>query len=250
MDHDSQHTPSQEAALVDDFISHHVHTTAAPASPVSHVSVPDPSPESDLVSQDMIHPLIRNRPLESAEDIAAWIAERRSRYPTEANIRRKAAEEKTAAASKRPRLDTLPDTDPLGALAAYGPPSDTASDAESSDSGSDNSPPTVASVKCAVHTPFRPSGLGPGDDRRKLRVCRFYARGSCHKGAACPFSHPESMKPANESSVEPSDAQPATLLARLMAKDIDRENRRVLQCIEYILDQNFLNIPSQPRIFS
>ncbi|KAJ2081492.1 hypothetical protein H4R24_002317 [Coemansia sp. RSA 988] len=250
MDHGTPRPPSQDAVPVDDFISRHVDSTTTPDTSVPQVSVSAPPPESDLVSSDMIHPLIRNRPLESAEDIAAWIAERRSRFPTKANIRRKAAEEKAAAASKRPRLETLSDANPLGALAAYGPPSDGSSDPESSDTGSDHSPPTVAPAKSAVYTPFRPSGLGPSDDRRKLRVCRYYARGSCHQGAACPFAHPASMKPVEESSTQTSEAQSTTLLARLMAKDIDRENRRVLQCIEYILDRNFLNVPSQPRTFS
>ncbi|KAJ2801909.1 hypothetical protein H4R20_003490 [Coemansia guatemalensis] len=250
MDNDAPRPPSQNAVPVDDFISRHVDSTAAPDSPAPQVPVSDPPPESDLVSPDMIHPLIRNRPLESAEDIAAWIAERRSRYPTEANIRRKAAEEKAAAVSKRPRLETSPDANPLGALAAYGAPSDSDSNSESSDAGSDHSPPTVAPAKSTVYTPFRPSGLGPSEDRRKLRVCRYYARGNCNQGAACPFAHPASMNPVEESSVQTTDAQPTMLLARLMAKDIERENRRVLQCIEYILDRNFLDVPSQPRTFS
>ncbi|KAJ2461004.1 hypothetical protein GGF42_000472 [Coemansia sp. RSA 2424] len=123
---------------------------------------------------------------------------------------------------------------------------------ESESSESDDDRPEIASTKPqTTRAPFQPSGLAPGEDRRKLRVCKYFAKGSCHKGAACPFSHPDSLNKARETTSHSSVAEPrpakssASLLEMLMTKDIDRENYRILQCIEYICDREFLGAPAQ-----
>ncbi|KAJ2683560.1 hypothetical protein H4R19_006985 [Coemansia spiralis] len=176
----------------------------------------------------MIHPLIRGRSLDTPEDIAAWIAERRSRYPTAANV-----EAKATAGTKRARTDT---GSPLAALASYGGDSD-------SDAGS-GSEPEEAPAKTVCQAPFRPSAMAPDEDRRRLRVCQFFARGRCNKGDRCPFAHPESMRAAADEP-PPGSRPRATLLEMLMAKDVERENYRVLQCIEYIADRAYLGVPAR-----
>ncbi|KAJ2342852.1 hypothetical protein IWW50_000927 [Coemansia erecta] len=262
---------------VDDFISQHIvtpkesspHTISdapgsphaisdAPGSPHAISDAPTSADlthnnhnsrrklESELASSDSVHPLIRNRRLETPEDIAAWIAERKSKYPTDANVRLKSEHPVDA---KRKHGDV---ENPLSALANYGDADSSSS--SSDDESSDNDAPDIAPAKSqTAPVPFRPSGMAPNEDRRKLRVCRFFARGACAKGSRCPFAHPEPAHPnktdadANGEPPAMSNTKHASLLAMLMAKDIDRENYRVWQCIDHICRNNFLDIQPHHR---
>ncbi|KAJ1995385.1 hypothetical protein GGI25_002502 [Coemansia spiralis] len=224
--------------------------------------------------QEQIHPLIRSRRLETPEDIATWIAERKMKYPTSANIKLKAEQqagqeaEGKGALGKRKRpghssdagVSSTSDNNALAsALAAYCDSSDensensdsnSSSADDESDSDSDAAPEMASTKNIAAKTPFRPSGLAPGEDRRKVRMCKFFARGKCNKGNTCPFAHPEAMQKTSK-NVSSNDADVAAtmqkreggLLGMLLAKDIERENHRIYQCIEYICDNDFLGVP-------
>ncbi|KAJ2804214.1 hypothetical protein H4S07_004281 [Coemansia furcata] len=254
--------PARDAPVIDDFLTAHVqnHSTApahASASPVdSGIPVAPtqtkPKPAAAAALDEQIHPLIRSRRLDTPEEIAAWIAERKAKYPTAANSRAKtpqaAAKRKLSAATEDPPPATT--ANPLGMLMQYAGESDTSEP----DSDDDEGPELASTKPPPVRAPFRPSGLAPGEDRRKLQVCKYFAKGSCHKGKTCPFSHPESLNKLQESTTPSNAATEAkqakggsssSLLAMLMAKDIDRENYRIFQCIQYICDRNFLGTPSQ-----
>ncbi|KAJ2874150.1 hypothetical protein GGH93_002646 [Coemansia aciculifera] len=274
--------PARDAPVIDDFLSAHVqnHSTApvqelASASIVAvdssrnivapsqtKITMPKPAARAVVVADEQIHPLIRSRRLDTPEEIAAWIAERKAKYPTAANTRAKVDQTASALATtsahangkrKHPVTEKIStantasaaSTNPLNMLMQY------AGESESSESDADDDGPEVVSTKPpATRAPFKPSGLAPGEDRRKLQVCKYFAKGSCHKGNACPFSHPDSLnKPrkntAPNSATEPKPAKGGpSLLEMLMAKDIDRENYRIFQCIEYICDKNFLGAPA------
>ncbi|KAJ2840032.1 hypothetical protein FBU31_000589 [Coemansia sp. 'formosensis'] len=262
---------ARDAPVIDDFLTAHVqnHSTApahASASPVdSGIPVAPiqtkPKPMPPAADDEQIHPLIRSRRLDTPEEIAAWIAERKAKYPTAANSRAKdpqaaansraktpqaAAKRKLSAAAEDPPPATA--ANPLGMLMQYAGESDTSEP----DSDDDEGPELASTKPPPVRAPFRPSGLAPGEDRRKLQVCKYFAKGSCHKGKACPFSHPDSLNKLQESTPsnaieakQPKGGSSSSLLAMLMAKDIDRENYRIFQCIEYICDRNFLGTPSQ-----
>ncbi|KAJ2747552.1 hypothetical protein GGI20_000377 [Coemansia sp. BCRC 34301] len=216
------------------------------------------------MTDDQIHPLIRSRRLDTPEDIAAWIAERKAKYPTNANARLKEDQrcgaqtiagasnavscrgsKRKGSASEETAAGPANSTNPLDMLVKYV--------GESESSENDDDEPEVASTKPpTIRAPFKPSGLAPGEDRRKLRVCKYFAKGTCHKGNACPFSHPASLSLARQSTTDHgSDAETrpikgnTSLLEMLMTKDIDRENYRIFQCIEYICENNFLGTPTQ-----
>ncbi|KAI9482352.1 hypothetical protein LPJ78_003997 [Coemansia sp. RSA 989] len=217
---------------LDDFVAQHVATSHEEKQPEAS----DSHAASIPVSSDLVHPLIRNRRLDTPEEIAAWIAERKSKYPTDANIKRKAEAEQHEQNAKRVRAEKA--QNPLSMLANYGADSDSNSALPDSDSdeSSDSAPETASAKPQGPQAPFRPSAIAPGD-RRKLRVCKFFARGSCHKGDKCPFAHPE--KPTEEEA----PVQRKSLLEKLMAKDIERENYRVWQCIEFICKHKFFDLP-------
>ncbi|KAJ2160498.1 hypothetical protein GGF46_002198 [Coemansia sp. RSA 552] len=261
---------TRTAPVVDDFLTQHIQapgssTCAEPtdtdADPkntgVEGTAVPENvdaegssgskgAAKAAELATDMIHPLIRNRRLDTPEDIAAWIAERKSKYPTDANIRMKAAASEDDHSNNNKRK--LPDAaNPLlSALGGYGGGSD--SDGGGAASSDSDSAPEEVSAKpaSAPQAPFRPTGIAPTEDRRKLRVCRFYARGGCRKGASCPFAHPDTL-PAPPEQAGPGPVQ-TSLLEKLMAKDIERENYRIWQCIEYICDHDFFGVPVRYNI--
>ncbi|KAJ1885417.1 hypothetical protein LPJ66_010127 [Kickxella alabastrina] len=218
---------------------------------------PAPMPKSKPIadaSVDQIHPLIRNRRLETPEEIAAWIAERKAKYPTEANIRRKTQEqEQTQEPAKQPNKRKHEDTsaNPLASLLSAYASSQEEEEEEASDSGSDAPEMAPAKLYAPKQTPFRPSTIAPEADRRSLRVCKYFTMGRCTKGPRCPFLHPESIQKKQQQQQqqqaqnEPDEgpALKSSLLQMLLAKDIARENYRVLQCIEYICDKSFLGVP-------
>ncbi|KAJ2543378.1 hypothetical protein EV175_005982 [Coemansia sp. RSA 1933] len=249
--------PASQPLAVDDYVAAHI-VAAEPAKPAELPIQAEPAPArrepskpTPMALLDQIHPMIRSRRLNTPEEIAAWIAERRSKYPTDANMRRKAADQtdNTPAASKRKRMEDNDGPAPANPLAAamalYGTAASD-DDAHSSED-SDEAPESAPAKTRPPNMPFRASGMAPGEDRRKLRVCKFFARGSCNHGAACPFAHPESLQkaraadPAPETLRTPRDG----LLHRLLAKDIERENHRVLQCIQYICDNDYLGVPAR-----
>ncbi|KAJ2003780.1 hypothetical protein GGI04_001454 [Coemansia thaxteri] len=216
---------------------------------------------------DQVHPLIKSRRLDTPEEIAAWIAERKAKYPTNENIRLKAMQTSGGdnashsslghASNKRKHNSvelttavSAPSSNPLSMLMSYAGESDADKSSDDDSSDDDKAPDLMSSKPPAVQAPFKPSGLAPGADRRKLRTCKYFAKDRCHRGNACPFAHSEPHKPRETlppaSAAEPSSAKGTqSLLEMLMAKDIDRENSRILQCIEYICDKNFLGVPAQ-----
>ncbi|KAI8323858.1 hypothetical protein GQ54DRAFT_93997 [Martensiomyces pterosporus] len=282
----------QEASVqtIDDFLSSHVQAAETPHPP--NGTIPPAAEElhrqADLDNgsdkagnrlapkrpplaalEDQIHPLMRNRRLETPDDIAAWIAERKSKYPTDANIHRKNEEASVDGKrkhsmtdphiAKKDRKGSRVDSNPLSMLAGYGTElsddnSEAGSRAESpadsgSDSDSDSDAPEIVSAKHQpAPAPFKPSGIAPGADRRKLCVCKFFVKGNCRKGNACPFAHPESVMERvsrEENTADSKAASGGNLLEMLLAKDIERENHRVFQCIEYICNNDFLGVPLQ-----
>ncbi|KAJ2656390.1 hypothetical protein IWW48_005067 [Coemansia sp. RSA 1200] len=267
--------------VVDDYVAAHIvteppeqprpATPERPATatleprqqPISHKRVSSPVP---IALHDQIHPLIRSRRLETPEDIAAWIAERKAKYPTDVNMRRKAIEQAKASDTsatyiphqipgKRKRMDPNDSSSDISAAVSKNPltialnlygtaESDDGSSAQSSDESDGGAPEPTSARPPANMAPFRASGIAPGEDRRKLRVCKYFAQGSCNRGTACPFAHPESLRQPHTEDPAARHSQQG-LLHRLLAKDIDRENHRVLQCLQYICDNDYLGVSAR-----
>ncbi|KAJ1798132.1 hypothetical protein LPJ59_002697 [Coemansia sp. RSA 2399] len=269
-----------QSLAVDDYIAAHIVTD--PPEPTKPTE-PAPAPLPQLAAHkkgttptaaaaaalfDQVHPMIRSRRLNTPEEIAAWIAERRAKYPTDANMRRKAAEQAsgdsdgTHVSNKRKRTEgegndgskAAPKNALAAAMALYGTAgsddNDDGSDVHSSDESAEM-PESAPAKSLLPNVPFRASGIAPGEDRRKLRVCKYFSRGACVRGMACPFAHPESLQkthgehPGAASSAASTNRSQEGLLHRLLAKDIERENHRVFQCIQYICDNDFLGVPAR-----
>ncbi|ORX66884.1 hypothetical protein DL89DRAFT_269923 [Linderina pennispora] len=213
-----------EAPTSDDFLLAHIQSTPDTQPPLLSASV-----------ADQIHPLIRQRKLETPEDIAAWIAERKSKYPTK-DASAKSPTNTAEQSNKRKREE---ETNPLNMLAGYGSDSD-------SGSSSDSAPEQTSAKPNIKAAPFLPKSMAPNEDKRKLRVCKYFLKRSCRKGTKCPFAHPESVKQKQEEKAaaeEPVVQRTGSLLGMLLAKDIERENYRIWQCLKHIVESEYFQVP-------
>ena len=66
--------------------------------------------------------------------------------------------------------------------------------------------------------------------RARAPPCRFFLRGHCRKGSACSFLH---ERPTAASSVQATPARPATLLEKLLRREVRRERGWILQAVRF-----------------
>lgn len=135
--------------------------------------------------------------LDTEEDIAKWIEERKRNFPTRARIVEKGEPE-----SKKRK-------------------------AESSDSYSESEE----------------------EEEEIKRPCKFYAKGKCKKGDACPFLHDESIVQIQASST-PKPPPPVTHARKNLYEMVfminkltkpDEQKQKLYNAIKFIVDNRFLN---------
>ncbi|KAH8145125.1 uncharacterized protein LAJ45_10905 [Morchella importuna] len=203
-------------------------------------------------------------PPETPEEIEAWIAQRKSRFPTakkieenlekkqevaaraEAEAKRVAAQQKKerdlkahAIGGKRKRV-TADTGDGDGApLLLMGSDIDNDYDTNASDSNSDNdgAPPEITSSKIKSTVPEsairKPEGQG---SKKSTGHCRDFLRGKCAKGDRCRFRHDKEPAKKRETKIE----EKKTLYQRLVEHDREKENTLMLQIIQYLIDKGQL----------
>ncbi|KAI8812084.1 nuclear fragile X mental retardation-interacting protein 1-domain-containing protein [Cladochytrium replicatum] len=167
--------------------------------------------------EEEMHPRINLRvSLESPEEIAQWIEERKRNYPTNENIlkkKQKADEAKKDGSGK-------------------------------SDAGSGRKRKNTSKKE--------QDNDGPSPKVRR-RICRYFLQGTCKNGDSCRFSHDESV---TSSEVKQTAAAPKrvenghkrkSLHHLLLASEIQRDKRDLLQIIEFIVRCDFFGDKSNNK---
>ncbi|KAF9427809.1 nuclear fragile X mental retardation protein interacting protein 1 [Podila epigama] len=191
--------------------------------------------------------------LDTPEDIANWIAQRRRAWPTESNIQKKELERQEMIAKgqivekvspndakgrdKRKRdnhqkesgqsmevdseqkdvkkTKTTGDGPTVEGVVAY---------SSSTEYTTEDDDEEMDPVKDAV-TSKDPSVMGkvslPADRQLPKRPCRYFMRGRCGKGDNCTYSHDPSLK--------------------LLSNEVKQEKNVILEALRYIVDNNFFD---------
>ena len=200
--------------------------------------------------------------LDTPEQIAAWIAERKKKWPSAQNLKRRQEEESQNGAkvadpeTKRQRSEpeqaaapppSAPN--PLGIDYGESASSDDDDDAPEVQTRvpglqvEDEAPPSTRATPAPevkalepadraapapTPTPSTPSTAGK-------RTCRYFMRGSCRNGSNCQYSHERSSASASQHPPPAANDGPSSLLKSLLANDVRRERFVLLQCIQHLV---------------
>jgi hypothetical protein len=161
--------------------------------------------------EDMHPPILFNRSLDTPEEIEKWIQERKAKYPTDANVEKKKSE-------KRSNPDT---------------------------NGTESQSHKKKKQKKENEKVF---------DQDGKQVCKFHLKGKCKKGDECTYSH--NYASAGSRSTDDTEQQQqqktrqpqvkqtqkptrSNLLRKLLDDEIQKERKQVLDCIDFIVANNF-----------
>lgn len=126
--------------------------------------------------------------------------------------------------------------------------------------------PTKASIEAKKVLQPDDNNKGAGSkvektSKKKKRLCKYFKMGNCKKGEDCLFSH-QMKRPKNEDEEEndddlpvhvkrklrrPQPVDPNTLLSNIVQVAQKKERRAILQCIAYIVSNNFFNPNSEKK---
>ncbi|GJJ72467.1 nuclear fragile X mental retardation-interacting protein 1 [Entomortierella parvispora] len=241
--------------------------------------------KQQMSSQNLIHPLAPK--LNTPEDIAAWIAQRRKQWPTETNIQKKEQErqemiakgqivedptkgknafdkkgkgnnnsnkklswkqrQEEARAQKRIKMEAgetaegaVPSTVDGSIVPALGP-SEIGDGEEDDDEDMDPEKDAITSKDPTVMGKVL---LPTERATRPKRACRYFLKGTCHKGDKCSWSHDAALAAKVQKSVQASVKTEvfrtrSSLLQMLLSGEIKQEKNVLLEAIRFIVDNNF-----------
>ncbi|KAG0265850.1 hypothetical protein BGZ95_003202 [Linnemannia exigua] len=240
------------------------------ASAGSNQNKPPQKSKPAGVDSDLIHPLAPS--LNTPEEIAAWIAQRRKAWPTESNIQKKEQERQemiakgqiveTSSSNKnnngrdRRGNNNKRDRQDKNASAAGDhrgkrlktENEDTAAGvpASTEPSEEDDDDDVMDPVKDAVSSKD-PTMIKQGTQTARPRTkCRYFIRGSCNRGDKCPYIHDTAaaakVQKNNQTSNKKDEFRSRpSLLKMLLSGEIKDEKNKLLEAMRYIVENNFFD---------
>ncbi|KAI8083511.1 hypothetical protein BDF21DRAFT_416092 [Thamnidium elegans] len=180
--------------------------------------------------------------IQTPEELEAWIEARKKNWPSKDNIERKKLEEEEKEArgeisnkkraankkrdqqiAKKQKLDEKKNS----IVAQY-------------DSDSDSEDDIMDPEKDAISSKD-PSSMGKillPEDKPKRR-CKYFMSGKCSKGDQCDFSHQRPESKPKQPKAAPTFKKRPNLLFKLLEKEIKQEKNVILQCLRYIIDNDY-----------
>ncbi|KAF9124603.1 hypothetical protein BGW39_008089 [Mortierella sp. 14UC] len=229
------------------------------------------------VDSELIHPLAPT--LNTPEDIAAWIAQRRKAWPTESNIQKKEQERQEMiakgqivedstsnkdrngrdrrgnnnkrdrqgkdASTSRDQKAKRPKTDDSTA-AADAPPSTEPSEEDDDDDVMDPIRDAVSSKDPTVIKDAKTHDENIAQPGRSWKKCRYFIRGTCNRGDKCPYIHDtaaaaKAQKNNQSSNKKDEFRSRPSLLKMLLSGEIKDEKNKLLEAMRYIVENNFFD---------
>ncbi|KAF9926897.1 hypothetical protein FBU30_003618 [Linnemannia zychae] len=238
----------------------------------------DRNTKSTSIEHEMIHPLAPK--LNTPEEIAEWIAQRRKAWPTEANIQKKEQERQEMIAkgqiiedssssvnkngrdrrnnNKRGQNNEGSTEDQQGkrqkiegSTTASAAPSVPGS-VEASEEEDDNE--DMDPVKDAIPSKdpkaggkhHRPYVEGEAQTVRSKTICRYFSRGTCNRADKCPYIHDTAQAARTQKNNQASNKKEEfrsrpSLLKMLLSSEIKEEKNKLLEAMRYIVENNFFD---------
>ncbi|KAF9906540.1 hypothetical protein EC991_000482 [Linnemannia zychae] len=243
----------------------------------SNQNKPQQKSKPSVIDNDLIHPLAPT--LNTPEDIAAWIAQRRKAWPTESNIQKKEQERQEMIAkgqmvedstpnkdknnrdrrgnnnkrdrqgegastpgnqqTKRPKIET--NNAPTDAPASTEP-----SEEEDDDDVMDPVRDAVSSKDPTVIKDANTHNENTTQPGRSWKKCRYFTRGTCNRGDKCPYIHDtaaaaKAQKNNQSSNKKDEFRSRPSLLKMLLSGEIKDEKNKLLEAMRYIVNSNFFD---------
>ncbi|KAH9115671.1 hypothetical protein AeMF1_010315 [Aphanomyces euteiches] len=171
----------------------------------------------------------------SPEEIQKWREERRKKWPSESNVKRKMEQKEERAQAGDVTEPALKKAKPQ--------PADNKEPA-----GDKESPVKKPKKRLKFCVKFIRSSCDLGDEcpfnhNIQSVPCKSYSTtGKCKRGDKCNFAHTKTaaaVKQQAQTVAKQIAEHKTSLLRKLLAKDIDREQRHILQAFRHLIQHNF-----------
>ncbi|KAF9151269.1 hypothetical protein BG015_006886 [Linnemannia schmuckeri] len=230
------------------------------------------------MDHDLIHPLAPT--LNTPEDIASWIAQRRKAWPTESNIQKK-EQERQEMIAKGQIVEDLSSKDKNGRDRRGNNNNNNNKRGQGKDANTGDrrgKRPKIESASSAADVPgsIEPSEeddddvmdpvkdavtskdprAGSRNNRthdetvaqtvRAKTFCRYFTRGTCNRGDKCPYIHDTAQAAKTQKNNQASNKKDEfrsrpSLLKMLLSGEIKEEKNKLLEAIRYIVENNFFD---------
>ncbi|KAI8612219.1 hypothetical protein BC830DRAFT_1083521 [Chytriomyces sp. MP71] len=188
----------------------------------------------------------RSKKHEDPAEIAAWIAARKKKYPTKANIQKKIQEKQEKLASGM-LVSTATQSSLKRDRATRLVQEGEADDDDAGKRGEDD--PNAMSLEEGEEEATSPVHGGAGAAQRKRQFpCKYFAMGKCKNGDDCMYMHIKEATVLKKDRPALGGGKRRNLRDMLVESQIRRQNNIILQCIRFVLnDKRFGVGPPQPK---
>ncbi|KAK1960936.1 hypothetical protein LY78DRAFT_589807 [Colletotrichum sublineola] len=242
--------------------SHHKHDNAASGkkkkrktNTLGLTPGQDTESEDDEMEEETLRKLIGADALQ-VNDIDAYIAERKKRFPTAARVKAKKSAETTQGGGNKISSDLEKEENLASKLRRQlekvessikrkreqQDEGDEMRDSPSVDMKSEDDEPEVASSRVQPPPPPPP----PAKKADISKHCKYYSTGgTCGKKGKCRFVHDPAVREAAMKDREANNGH-LTIQQRLILNDKDQEDLTVLQSIQYLREKGLMKLEDKP----
>ncbi|KAI9329350.1 hypothetical protein BDR26DRAFT_872659 [Obelidium mucronatum] len=181
-------------------------------------------------------PVLKRGVVEDPAEIAAWIAERKKKYPTEANVEQKklAQKDKLEAGMILQSRTSVKSTQ----LQRSTTSTSTTPPSKKVDGNDDDDEEVGILTEEEEEGQINPVRKERQQPKKKAQICKYYASGKCKNGTNCLFTHIKEAPVLKVDKPALGGGKRRNLRSMLLESQIRRQNNIILQCIRFVLKED------------